>query len=85
MPELYVQISYEGILSLLLNIKEQKSVGPDGILNAFLRKYAEWVARYLEIIFSASLQQNRFQTTGLLQKLFQYTKMDISILLKIID
>lgn len=39
MPE--VRISYEGILLLLLNIKEHKSVGPDGIQNAFLCKYAE--------------------------------------------
>lgn len=72
MPE--IRISYEGILSLLLNIKEHKSVGPDGIPNAFLRRYAEWVARYLEIIFNASLQQKRVPDDWLVAKVIPVHK-----------
>lgn len=39
MPE--IKVSYEGIVALLLNIKDKKSIGLDGIPNAFLRRYSE--------------------------------------------
>lgn len=51
-------LSEEGILSLVLNIDPRKSAGPDGIPNEFLRRYAEWVSKYLLVIFRASLEQN---------------------------
>lgn len=52
-----IVISEHGICHLLLNIDEKKSPGPDGIPNAFLKRYAEWCAKYLEILFSKSLQE----------------------------
>lgn len=53
-----IVITEEGILSLVLNVDTKKSAGPDGIPNEFLRRYAEWVSKYLLIIFSASLEQH---------------------------
>lgn len=44
-----------GILNLLLNLDPKKSPGPDNIPNAFLRRYAEWMAKYLLIIFNKSI------------------------------
>lgn len=51
-------ISVPGILSLLLNLDERKSCGPDGIPNCFLRRYAEPISEYLYLIFSKSLQDS---------------------------
>lgn len=53
MPEL--QVTEEGIFALLLDMDTKKAVGPDEIPNTFLRRYAEWVSKYLFVIFSASL------------------------------
>lgn len=39
----------------MLNIDVKKSPGPDGIPNLFLKRYAEWVAKYLTIIFQSSI------------------------------
>lgn len=50
-----VLMQEEGEINLLLNIYVKKSPGPDGILNAFLKRYAEWVAKYLSIIFQSSI------------------------------
>ncbi|MDJ1257671.1 MAG: reverse transcriptase family protein [Candidatus Midichloria sp.] len=33
----------------------KKSPGPGGILNSFLKRYAEWVAKYLTLIFQSSI------------------------------
>lgn len=54
-----ITLTYEGILSLILDIDEKKSVGPDEIPNIFLRRYAELVAHYLNIIFTASIAQKQ--------------------------
>lgn len=51
-----IEISYTGVLNLLLNIDTTKGAGPDGIPNMFLKRYAEWNARYLSIIFVKSLE-----------------------------
>lgn len=40
---------------MLLKLDSKKSSGPDNISNAFLRRYAEWMAKYLLIIFNKSL------------------------------
>lgn len=48
-------ITEAGILNLLLKLDSKKSSGPDNISNAFLRRYAEWMAKYLLIIFNKSL------------------------------
>lgn len=48
-------ISYDGVVSMLLNLKTKSSPGPDDIPNGFLRRYAESLARFLVIIFRASL------------------------------
>lgn len=53
MPD--VKISEQGIFNLLLNIDTKKSPGPDDIPNAFLKRYAEWCAKYLLILFKKSL------------------------------
>lgn len=57
-----ITITESGILNLLLNLDAKKGSGPDNIPNTFLKKYAEWVAKYLCLIFDKSL------TTGRLPK-----------------
>lgn len=49
-------ISVEGVFSLLLNLKEKSSGGPDNIPNAFLRRYAEPVSHILAAIFRSCLK-----------------------------
>lgn len=48
-------ISYSGLVSMLLNLKAKKCCGPDDLPNVFLRRYAECVAKFLVVIFQASL------------------------------
>lgn len=48
-------ITFEGVFSLLLNIKEKSSGGPDGIPNSFLRRYAEPVS-HIFTIFGESIK-----------------------------
>lgn len=67
MPELV--LSESGILNLLLNINDKKASGPDDFPNAFLRRYAEWVSRYLFIIFQASLRQSELPADWLCGKI----------------
>lgn len=52
-----LDINEAGVLSLLLGIDVKKSPGVDEIPNAFLRRYAEWCAKYLCIIFNKSLSR----------------------------
>lgn len=54
MPE--VNLSKNGILSLLRNLDIKKSSGPDKICNVFLNRYATWVAEYLYVIYKTSLE-----------------------------
>lgn len=51
-------VSLSGVVSMLLNLKTKASPGPDNIHNAFLRRYAEMVAKFLVIIFRASLSSS---------------------------
>lgn len=51
-------ITEEGVFSLLLNLDVKKSTGPDKIPNEFLKRYAEWVSKFLTIIFQTSLKQH---------------------------
>lgn len=53
-----VSISGEGVLSLLLNLDPNKSPGIDAIPNDFLIRYTEWCAKYLCLIFKASLSRS---------------------------
>lgn len=48
-------LSVEGIMTLLLKLNTSKSMGPDEIPNVFLKRYAEWMAKYLFVIFEKSL------------------------------
>lgn len=48
-------ISYAGLVSMLVNLNTKKSCGPDELPNVFLRRYAEYVGKFLFIIFNASL------------------------------
>lgn len=50
-----ITVTESGILSLLLNLNPKKACGPDNIPNAFLLRYAEWVAKYLLLIYKRSL------------------------------
>lgn len=54
----YSFISEQGIVSLLLSLNVKKSTGPDGLPNMFLRRYAEWVAKYFTCIFSRSFRES---------------------------
>lgn len=47
-------ISYQGVLSMLLNLKTKSGVCPDKIPKIFLRRYAEPLARFLTIIYQTS-------------------------------
>lgn len=67
MPELV--LSESGIFNLILNINDKKASGPDDIPNAFLRRYAEWVSRYLFVIFQASLRQSKLPADWLCGKI----------------
>lgn len=58
MPD--AKITYEGVVSLLLNINVNKMRGPDYM--------SKWICRYLTIIFNASLQQKRVQDDSLVRK-----------------
>lgn len=51
-------VSEQGIVSLLLSINARKSPGPDAVPNEFLKRYAEWVAKYLTRIFFISLRDS---------------------------
>lgn len=48
-------VSLQGIVAMLLNLKSKTSPGPDGLPNAFLRRYAEVLAPFLACIFRASI------------------------------
>lgn len=50
-----IEVTESGIFSLLLNLDVRKSAGPDLIPNAFLKRYAEWITGYLQVIFTKSL------------------------------
>lgn len=64
-----VIITEPGVLNLLLNLDEKKSPGPDDIPNAFLKRYAEWCAKFLVIIFTLSL------STGVLPEDWKVSKI----------
>lgn len=49
-----INITDEGICSLLLELDPKKASGPDNIQNAFLRRYAEWCSKYLGLVFRKS-------------------------------
>lgn len=48
-----IEINEYGSFALLLNLDARKSAGPVLIPNAF-KRYAEWIARYLEVVFRKS-------------------------------
>lgn len=48
-------ICQNGVLSLLVSVRDKSSSGPDGIPNAFLRRYAEPISHILTEIFRLSL------------------------------
>lgn len=55
-------ICEDGIFSLLLDLDVKKSTGIDNVPNAFLRRYAEWCAKYLTVIFQRSLDSGKVPT-----------------------
>lgn len=56
-------VTESGVLNLLLSLDTKKGAGPDNLPTEFLRRYAEWVAKYLCILFNKSLS-----TCSLLQE-----------------
>lgn len=48
------EFSEAGIFDLLLQLDTKKATGPDDIPNIFLRRYAEWISKFLVIIFNKS-------------------------------
>lgn len=46
----------QGVLSLLLSLDIKKSSGQVGLPSAFLKRYAEWVAKYINYIYSRSIK-----------------------------
>lgn len=48
-----VVFSEDGIFSLFFNLDPKKAGGPDDIPVTFLRRYSEWITKYLIIIFEA--------------------------------
>lgn len=59
-----IEISDTGAFNLVLSIDTTKGAGPDGIPNMLLKRYAEWDARYLSIIFGKSLETCTVPTIG---------------------
>lgn len=57
MPDIVV--SEQGILNMLVNLNIRKSSGPDNIPNAFLKRYAEWMSKYLHVLFTKSLREGQ--------------------------
>ena len=57
MPKIH--ITKAGVLKLLLNIKENKATGPDGIPGNLLKICANELADVLTLLFQASLDQGR--------------------------
>lgn len=51
-----IEITESGVFNMLLNLDIRKSSGPDDIPNCFLKRYAEWVSKYLKVLFMKSLE-----------------------------
>lgn len=49
-------VSFEGVFEMLLRLDPKCTTGPDEIPNAFLRRYAESLARFLTVIFRESFR-----------------------------
>lgn len=69
-----LQLSVEGILALLLDLKTSKSMGPDEIPNSFLKRYAEWTAMYLHLIFKKSILTSTVPSDWKLSKIIPILK-----------
>ena len=54
-----ISISKAGVLKLLLNIKDNKATGPDGIPGDLLKICANELAEPLTLLFQASVDQGR--------------------------
>ena len=52
-----IEITIEGIISLLTNLNPNKASGPDKICNRFLKEFAAEIAPYFTVLFQASLNQ----------------------------
>lgn len=52
-----INLNVNGIRLLLLRLDVKKSSGPDGIPNAFLKRYMDMISQYLYVLFNASLDQ----------------------------
>lgn len=57
MPDIVA--SKQGIFNVLVNLDIRKSSGPDNIPNAFLKRYAEWMSKYLHVLFTKSMREGQ--------------------------
>lgn len=69
------EITDSGILCLLLNLDEKKSCGPDGIPNAFLKRYAEPISKYLRLIFIKSIRDSQILSKWKVAKIIPSTQI----------
>ena len=53
-----INVTIDGVASLLSNLKVHKASGPDGILSSLLKNLATTLAPPLTMIFAASLSQS---------------------------
>lgn len=81
-----LMVSTEGIFNCLLQVDTRKSSDPDGIPNAFFRRYAEWCSKSLYVIYSCSLKTCDVPQDWKLAKVVPiYIKGEKKILLAITD
>ena len=52
-----IEITIEGVISLLTNLNPNKASGPDKICNRFLKEFVAEIAPCLTVLFQASLNQ----------------------------
>ena len=57
MPE--IDISLNGLMKLLQNLKSVKATGPDKLKPLLLRKLRDEIARIIKVIFDRSLQTGK--------------------------
>ena len=59
-----IQIHEEGVLHLLLQLKQCKSTGPDEIPARFLKEFAHQLAPLLTMLYQASIVRVPYPQTG---------------------
>lgn len=69
-----IDVTVEGVLTVVLNLDSKICPGPDGIPNLFLIRYSQWTSRYLAIIFRKSLSSGVVSSSWKLGKVLPFFK-----------